>query len=76
MAAKKQKKKIEIFGGFHNAYPIIVKVPADFDLYQYGIESLLTCAVSNNTAKKIRKHMCGISGCMCGVNGWQIRDKD
>lgn len=61
-------KTITISGGFHNAGEITIRAKID---PRGGI------LISNGQAKKIRSHMCGVPGCICGMrHGWIINGSD
>lgn len=56
-------KIVEIWGGFHNQMnPIRIRVPFEWSKREQNIEEV----VSEATYKRIRRHLCGISGCTCG----------
>lgn len=71
---KNQKIKIEIWGGYHNQMdPIRIMVdPAE---YSEGLNYLMSGdakSISKSTIKKVKRHMCGMSDCLCGVHhGWK-----
>ena len=66
----KGQVKYEIWGGFHGQMEPI-RVWADDGAE--GPQDLMEHYLSDATAKKVQKHMCGIDGCMCGINhGWEM----
>lgn len=73
-------KKLTIWGGYHNQMrPITILIPRDFDMEYYGLSGLFDwdCkAISERTKNRVRKHMCGNSDCICGMNhGWKYEVK-
>jgi hypothetical protein len=65
---KKGQKKYEISGGFHDADPIFVWADPDM----VDINGILD-ALSDVTAKRVMRHMCGHRDCLCGSHhGWII----
>jgi len=62
---------VEIWGGFHNQMvPIRIKI-TDWWLDE-GIGYVMQ-ALSESTRKRVEKHMCGYTDCMCGYShGWKI----
>ena len=63
------KKTYEIYGGYHNVLTPI-RIKADPEIVE---SNGILGAVSDATATRIRRHMCGIKGCMCDVHhGWII----
>ena len=61
-------KKITISGGFHNASDITLRVRID---PHGGI------AISPAQFNRAGRHMCGVSGCICGMHhGWVITGSD
>jgi len=50
--------KTTVSGGFHNATPITLSIRGDkMSLRQYD---------------RLNKHMCGVSGCICGWRGFEV----
>lgn len=63
-------KNITISGGFHNVNPITLR--AQVDTRACGGVTL-----SVGQVKRLRRHMCGIYGCICGMHhGWVIEGSD
>lgn len=61
-------KQITISGGFHNAGGITIRAKID---PRGGI------TISPAQANRVGKHMCGLTGCMCGMHhGWEIEGSD
>ena len=68
---KKGQKQYEVWGGFHNQMEPI-RVWADPDLVE---ANGFLCALSDKTADRVRRHMCGHDGCLCDVHhGWEIEE--
>ena len=58
--------KITLYGGFHNAPAVNVKIP-DYacDCLEAGIETIQG-VLSSQQLKRLNKHFCGVKGCHCG----------
>jgi len=55
---KMKTQKITLYGGFHNAAQIDLRIKDG--------------ALSLGQYKRLRNHMCGIEGCVCGWRGYEI----
>ena len=53
---------VTLSGGFHNAGPINVKVPKNFD----PVHDCIIDVLGQSVIKKLDRHFCGINGCTCG----------
>lgn len=54
--------RIEVSGGFHDADPIMVRIPLRVWASQMSYLSML----SDGQRKRVQKHFCGIPSCTCG----------
>jgi hypothetical protein len=66
-----KKATIEIWGGFHNAPAIRLQIdPADVPTHSTESAGwiLEPGILTNNQCARLSRHMCGISGCMCGLH--------
>lgn len=58
--------KITLFGGFHNASAITIRVSNETakDIHE-GFHPLFDCLTSYQL-RRLNRHFCGVRGCTCG----------
>lgn len=65
----KGKKKITLWGGFHNSPETTVWLPLlDYQSLMDGENNLtdIITGLGASTELRLKNHFCGISGCCCG----------
>lgn len=64
------KKTVEVWGGFHNVASIKLRVDAA-NIPERQTQNACWLEepgiLTEGQAKRLRRHMCGISGCWCGL---------
>jgi hypothetical protein len=60
---------VDIFGGFHKAPPIRIRLPRR-ETGGYRYIHWVIDAMSEGQRRKVWRHMCGIRGCECSAHLW------
>ncbi len=76
------KEKIDIWGGIHEATLISLFVDSDTlcklhdaDETDNSFITKLLDSLSKGQKARVKKHMCGVSGCTCGILKYNIRTR-
>lgn len=78
---KARTTRVRVWGGYHNAFPVTVRVPSDRipTTWTSNASWILDPAVTTEGQRaKLRRAMCGIKGCVCGPHhgwGWGVASK-